>query len=88
MDIEGIKNAIVKNVYHIDSKKNVAMHKHDKNDEIFYCMAGKGYGVLEDKEVELTVGKIFIVPAGLMHSLRTDSDLVVASFILPLLEGQ
>lgn len=86
MYTENLKNDIVKNVYYIDYEKNIAMHKHNKNDEIFYCMAGNGYGVLEDGEVELTVGKVFIVPAGLMHSIRTDSNLVVASFILPLIE--
>lgn len=64
------------------------MHKHAKNDEIFYCIAGNGYGVLEDSEVELTVGKVFIVPAGVMHSIRTDSSLVVASFILPLVNDR
>ena len=35
----------------------VPLHKHDTKDEIFYCIKGSGFGVLEDREVGLTVGK-------------------------------
>ena len=83
MDLEALKEAIVKNVYHIDSSKKVSLHKHNRMDEIFYCVAGSGFGVLENSEVELSVGKVFIVPSGIMHSLRTDNDLFVASFLIP-----
>jgi len=86
VDIEAIKKEIIKNVYHIVSDKKVSLHKHNKHDEVFYCIKGKGFGVLEDSEVELTVGKVFIVPAGTMHALRTDGDLFVASFLIPVIE--
>ena len=52
-------------------------------DEIFYCIEGSGFGVLEDSEVSLSVGEAFIVPAGVLHSLRTDGDLFVSSFLIP-----
>lgn len=84
MDIEAIKSGIATNVYHIDSSRKVPLHKHDKSDELFYCIAGSGFGVLEDGEIELTVGKVFTVPAGTMHALRTDGDLYVCSFLVPL----
>ncbi len=45
-----------------------------------FCIKGEGFGVLEDKEIELKVGAAFIVPAGVMHSLRTDTKLYVGSF--------
>lgn len=86
MDLQVIKESVVTNVYHIDAEKNVALHKHPKHDEIFYCISGEGVGVLEDGEVELTVGKAFIVRAGVMHSLRTKSDLYVTSFLVPVIE--
>ncbi|MFT9497945.1 cupin domain-containing protein [Anaerosolibacter sp.] len=86
MDLENVKKSIVTNVYHIDAKKNVPLHKHQNQDEVFYCIKGKGLGVLEDQEIELTVGKAFIVPAGTMHSLRTDSDLYVSSFLIPVIQ--
>jgi hypothetical protein len=30
---------------------------------------------LEDSEVQLTVGRVFIVPAGKMRSMRTDDNI-------------
>ena len=86
MDLQKIKESTVTNVYHIDADKNVALHKHPKHDEIFYCIKGEGFGVLEDSLVELTVGKAFIVPAGVMHALKTNSNLYVTSFLIPVVE--
>jgi len=57
-----------------------------KHDERFYCVKGNGFGVLEGSKVELTVGKVFIVPAGTMHSMETDSDIYVGSFLIPIAE--
>lgn len=85
MDPEEIKSKIVTNFYHITSDKKVALHKHSQHDEVFYCMKGEGFGVLEDSEVELSYGKTFIVPAGTMHALRTDTDLWVGSFLIPVI---
>ncbi|MDZ5253614.1 hypothetical protein [Clostridium sp. LIBA-8841] len=42
--------------------------------------------MLEDREVELIVGKVFIVPSGKMHDLRSDSNLYVSSFFIPVVE--
>ena len=84
MDLESIKDNIVVNVYHIDSNKKVPLHKHPKHDEVFYCIKGNGYGVLEDGKLELTVGKVFIVPAGTLHSMESDSNIYVSSFLIPL----
>ena len=83
MDIESIKKNILTNVYHIPKEKKVALHKHVDKDEVFYCIGGSGFGVLEDGEVPLKVGKAFIVLAGTMHALRSDDDLYVTSFLIP-----
>ncbi len=83
MNLDEIEAAIVTNVYHITADKKVALHKHSAKDEIFYCFAGTGFGVLENGEEPLAVGKTFVVRAGTMHALRTDADLFVASFLLP-----
>lgn len=88
MDLEAIKSQLVTNVYHIPAGKKVALHKHPKHDEIFYCIKGSGFGVLEDSEVELTVGKAFIVPAGVMHALRSDSEMYVTSFLIPVIDSE
>lgn len=88
MDLEVIKSQMVTNVYHIPAEKKVALHKHNKQDEIFYCIKGSGFGVLEDSEMELTVGKAFIVPAGVMHALRSDSEMYVSSFLIPVVDSE
>lgn len=86
MDLENIKSSIVINVYHVPADKDVALHNHLKYDEVFYCIKGEGYGILDDGEIELSVGKTFIVPAGMLHTLRSDSDLYVTSFLIPAIE--
>jgi len=87
MDLNAIKETVVTNVYHITSETKVPLHKHDKQDEIFYCIKGSGFGVLEDGEVELNVGKSFIVHAGIMHSLRSEGALYVSSFLIPVVDS-
>jgi AraC family transcriptional activator of pobA len=86
MDLKSIKESIVNNVYHITSSTKVPLHKHDDKDEIFYCIKGSGFGVLESSEVEMTVGNAFIVPAGTLHSLRSESDLYVTATLVPVVD--
>jgi quercetin dioxygenase-like cupin family protein len=69
MDTDLIKESIEVKAYHLTAETKVPLHKHDEKDEIFYCIKGSGFGVLENSEEELTVGKAFIVPAGTKHSL-------------------
>ncbi len=88
MDMDAIKEAVVTKVYHVNSETKVPLHNHAQQDEIFYCVKGSGLGVLENEEVELTVGKAFIVPAGTLHSLRSDGDLYVTSFLLPIVDDR
>ena len=86
MDKEFIKSKIKTNVYHITSESNVALHKHQKYDEVFYCIKGEGFGVLETEEKKLNVGDAFIVKENSMHSLRSDSEMWVASFLIPVVD--
>ncbi|MGE5605484.1 MAG: cupin domain-containing protein [Bacteroidota bacterium] len=83
MDIEAVKSGIKTNVYHIPAGKNVPLHKHPDSDEVFYCIGGAGYGVLENEDLLLEPGQTFIVPAGTMHALKTNGDLYVCSFLIP-----
>jgi mannose-6-phosphate isomerase-like protein (cupin superfamily) len=86
MDLKILKESIITKVYHLTSDNKVPLHNHEKQDEIFYCIRGSGFGVLENSEVELTVGKAFIVPAGTMHSLRSEGNLYVSSFLVPVVD--
>ena len=88
MDLNSFKESIETKVYHLTSDQKVPLHKHDKSDEIFYCIKGSGFGVLEEREVELNVGKVFIVPAETMHSLKTEGNLYVGSFLVPLADDR
>ncbi|HEX3043145.1 MAG TPA: cupin domain-containing protein [Bacillota bacterium] len=83
MDTEAIKAMIKTNVHHIVAGRTVPLHKHADSDEVFYCIAGEGFGVLEDRDVRLEVGQTFIVPAGTMHALKTDSEIYVCAFQIP-----
>lgn len=85
MDTEEIKSNIKTNVYHITADRKVPLHQHAQHDELFYCMKGSGFGVLADSEVELNAGAVFNVPSGALHALRTDNDLWVSSFLIPVL---
>ncbi len=84
MNVEKFREDVIHNVYHVIFDRKIALHRHQKHDEVFYCIKGSGFGLLEDGEVALTPGKAFIVPAGTMHALRTDSDLYVTSSLIPL----
>ena len=88
MDLDSIKESIVKNVYYIPSDKKVPLHKHAEQDEIFYCIKGSGFGVLEDSEIELNVGVSFTVPAGTMHSVRSDGEIYVTAFLIPVVDDR
>ena len=88
MDLDSIKESIVKNVYHIPSDKKVPLHKHADKDEIFYCIKGSGFGVLEDSEIELKVGMAFIVPAGTLHSIRSEEEIYVTAFLVPVVDDR
>lgn len=88
MNLELMKEALKVHVYHIPSDKNVPLHKHDDLDEIFYCIKGSGFGVLEDSEVAMNVGDTFVVPAGVMHSLRSDDELYVTALLVPVVDGK
>lgn len=86
MDKELLKSKIKTNVYHITSESNVALHKHMKYDEIFYCIKGEGFGVLENEEKGMVVGTAFIVKEGVMHALRSESEMWVTSFLIPIVD--
>ncbi|MCX7709304.1 MAG: cupin domain-containing protein [Clostridia bacterium] len=83
MDLETFKSKIVTNVYHLDSQREVQYHNHPNFDELFYCFKGEGTGVFEDREIELNPGEVFRVPAGIMHTLKTPTELFVCSFLIP-----
>jgi mannose-6-phosphate isomerase-like protein (cupin superfamily) len=49
-------------------KGELAWHKHDHEDEMFYVVKGRLVIQFEDHEVELKEGSFCIVPKGVMHN--------------------
>ncbi|TLX71038.1 cupin domain-containing protein [Labilibacter sediminis] len=83
MDLNSIQEAIETHVYHIHPDLKVPLHEHATQDEIFYCIQGSGVGILEDKEVEMHVGDVFVAPAGKKHSLKSDGNMYVTTILIP-----
>ena len=83
MDIEALKESIETKVYHIQPDMKVPLHDHPTQDEVFYCVQGSGFGVLEDQEFELNVGDVFVAPAGKKHSIRNDEPIVLTAVLIP-----
>jgi mannose-6-phosphate isomerase-like protein (cupin superfamily) len=52
-------------------------HKHDDDDEFFYVLEGQLLIDLEDRIVELSPRKGFVVPKGVVHRTRAPERTVV-----------
>ena len=52
-------------------------HKHDEDDEFFYVVEGKLLIDLEDKTVELSPRRGFVVPRGIVHRTRAPERTVI-----------
>ena len=52
-------------------------HHHDNEDEFFYVVSGQFLIDLEDRTVDLTPGKGFVVPKGVKHRPRAPERTVI-----------
>jgi quercetin dioxygenase-like cupin family protein len=52
-------------------------HKHDNDDEFFFCLEGKFLIDLEDHTVELAPQQGFVVPKGVVHRTRAPERAVI-----------
>lgn len=52
-------------------------HKHDEEDEFFYVVSGRFLIDMEDRTVDLTAGKGFVVPKGVKHRPRAPERTVI-----------
>jgi mannose-6-phosphate isomerase-like protein (cupin superfamily) len=69
VDESVVRLGIVEGEYH--------WHKHDNEDEFFYVVSGRFLIDLEDRTVDLTSGKAFVVPKGVMHRPRAPERTVI-----------
>jgi len=52
-------------------------HKHDNDDEFFFCLAGQFLVDLEDRTVTLNPQQGFVVPKGVLHRTRAPERAVI-----------
>jgi mannose-6-phosphate isomerase-like protein (cupin superfamily) len=52
-------------------------HKHDNDDEFFFCLSGRFIIDLEGRSVDLLPGQGFVVPKGVMHCTRAPERSVI-----------
>ncbi len=56
----------------VGSKSNA--HSHDVNEEVFYCVSGKGIIKVDDEEHEWTPGTVVFSPPGTVHQIINTGD--------------
>lgn len=64
-----VRLGVVKGEYH--------WHQHDQDDEFFFVVEGRLLIDLEDRAVELTPQKGFVVPRGVRHRTRAPERTVI-----------
>ncbi len=69
VDESVVRLGVVQGEYH--------WHKHENEDEFFYVVSGRFLIDLEDRTVDLTPGKAFVVPKGVMHRPRATERTVI-----------
>lgn len=64
-----VRAAVIQGEYH--------WHKHDADDEFFFCLEGKLLIDLEGRTVELAPQQGFVVPHGVVHRTRAPERSVI-----------
>src|SRR3954449_709530 len=63
-------------VHHVEID-HAKLHYHERTDEVYYVIAGRGTMVLDDEEVELHEGVVVYVPRGVRHKAKGDLTVLV-----------
>ena len=67
-------------VHHLEIT-DARLHYHERTDEVYYVLSGKGRMSLDGKEIELNEGVVVYVPRGVKH--RAWGDLKVLVVCIP-----
>ena len=67
-------------IHHLEIT-DAKLHYHERTDEFYYVIAGRGTMVLDDEEIELHPGVVVYVPRGVKHKAK--GDLTVLTVCVP-----
>jgi mannose-6-phosphate isomerase-like protein (cupin superfamily) len=70
------KDGAAGEVHHVQIQ-DARLHYHERTDEFYYVISGKGSMVLDDDEVELHPGVVVYVPRGVRHKARGELTVLV-----------
>jgi mannose-6-phosphate isomerase-like protein (cupin superfamily) len=70
------KDGAAAEVHHV-RVHDARLHYHERTDEIYYVIDGKGAMVLDEEEVELHPGVVVYVPRGVRHKAKGDLTVLV-----------
>ena len=74
------KDGAAGEVHHVQIS-DAKLHYHERTDEFYYVIAGRGRMALDGEEVELHPGVVVYVPRGVRHKAR--GDLTVLLVCIP-----
>ncbi len=62
-----------------------ALHAHSGMDKVYHVLSGRGYFLLEDREIPMEAGQMLIAPEGVAHGIRSDAAerLIVLAILAP-----
>ena len=70
------KDGAAAEVHHVQIS-DARLHYHERTDEVYYVIAGRGTMVLDGEEVELHEGVVVYVPRGVRHKAKGDLTVLV-----------
>src|SRR3984893_3050347 len=65
------KDGAAAEVHHVQIR-DAKLHYHERTDELYHVIAGRGTMVLDDEEVEMHPGVVVYVPRGVRHKAKGD----------------
>lgn len=61
------------------------LHAHSGMDKVYHVLSGRGFFLLEDREIPMQAGQMLIAPEGVAHGIRSDASerLIVLAILAP-----
>ena len=63
----------------VEPKNRTNSHSHDRNEEVFYCVSGKGKIIVDGEEKNYTPGTVVYCPPGAEHQVINTGDIPLKS---------